>query len=126
MKVLHILVCALLGLTCSTIAAWAQEAKCPQGYSNDDCDRWYVERADKALSELVEKKIAERSRLSTRPDFPEAVKRTVTEAHRAWLSFREAECKAYVTASVMSARTERARYSSCLLRMTERRIAELN
>jgi uncharacterized protein YecT (DUF1311 family) len=115
----------LFALTVWPIAALAQDDKCPKGFSNDDCDGWHFEGADKVLTDVMDSKIVEQSKLTTRADVVEAIKRTSLEAHRAWVAFREAECRAYVAASVMSARTEKGRMASCLLLMTERRIAEV-
>jgi uncharacterized protein YecT (DUF1311 family) len=125
MKLAEGVVAGLLLLTFSPIAATAQTDSCPKGTSNDDCDRWRIERADQALSEALESRIAERSKLTTNPLVAEAVKQTAMEAHRAWLVFRDAACRAYVAESFISAMTERAKNASCVVRLTERRIAEL-
>ena len=106
-------------------AAHAQDGQCPKGYSNDDCDQWYFERADKTLTATVADRIKRRSEMTTRPESQKAIRTTIEEAHRAWLVFRDAECKAYVAEGVMSARTETARNASCRLAMTEQRIEEL-
>jgi uncharacterized protein YecT (DUF1311 family) len=118
-------VVALLLLAFSPIAATAQGESCPKGSSNDACDRWRIERADQALSEALESRIAQRSKLTTRPDVAEAVKRTAMEAQRAWLVFRDAACRAYVAESFISAMTERAKNASCVVRLTEQRTAEM-
>jgi uncharacterized protein YecT (DUF1311 family) len=125
MRMVEGAIAALLALTLCPIAASAQEERCPKGLSNDECDNWYFERADKVLTEPTANKIAEDSKMTTRPDLIEAIKQTGQEAHRAWVAFREAECKAYVAANVMSARTEMGKKMSCLLSLTQRRIAEV-
>jgi uncharacterized protein YecT (DUF1311 family) len=125
MKVAQGVMAALLLLAFTPVAALAQGDRCPTGYSNDQCDQWRLERADKALSDAIENMITERSKLTTRSDRAEAIKQTAMDAHRAWLVFRDAECKAYVAASVVSARTDRAKNASCLLRLTEQRTAEV-
>jgi uncharacterized protein YecT (DUF1311 family) len=125
MRIVEGAVVVLLALTLCPVTALAQDEKCPKGYSNDDCDNWYFERADKMLTDVVTSKIDANSKMTTRPDIIEAIKQTGQEAHRAWVAFREAECKAYVAANVMSARTEKGKKMSCLLSLTERRIAEV-
>ena len=110
----------------ASLAVSAQGDRCPAGYSNDDCDQWRVEQAEKVLSGAIEKRVARGTSLITRPAVIEAIKRTSMDAHRAWLAFREAECKAFVAANVASARTDRGKTMSCLLQITEQRIAEVN
>ena len=116
---------ALAGLAFCPTAVLAQEERCPKGYSNDQCDQWYFQRADKLLTDTVAATIAERSQLTTNVELIKAIKQTSSEAHRKWVAFRDAECKAAVAASVMSARTQKGRYAACLLVQTERRTAEL-
>jgi uncharacterized protein YecT (DUF1311 family) len=116
----------LTGVLLTSLAASAPGDRCPAGYSNDDCDQWSVEQAEKALSEAIEKRVARGISLTTRPAVIEAIKQTSMDAHRAWLAFREAECKAFVAANVASARTDRGKTMSCLLYITEQRIAEVN
>jgi uncharacterized protein YecT (DUF1311 family) len=125
MRIVEGAIVALLALTACPVAALAQDERCPKGLSNDDCDNWYFERADNALTELVASKIDQNSKMTTRPDIIEAIKQTGQEAHRAWVAFREAECKAYVAANIMSARTEKGKKAACLLSLTQRRIAEV-
>jgi uncharacterized protein YecT (DUF1311 family) len=120
-----IIVVGLLALTVLPASVLAQDDECPKGYSNDDCDQWGFERADKILTEAIASKIAERSKMTTNADLVEEIKSTALAAHRAWLAFRDAECKSYVAASFISARTERGRNASCLLSMTEQRVAQV-
>jgi uncharacterized protein YecT (DUF1311 family) len=119
-------VCFLMGLFFTPLAASAQGDRCPAGYSNDDCDEWRVDGAEKVLSQAIESRVARGTSLTTRPHLIEAIKQTSMDAHRAWLAFREAECKAFVAASIASARTDRGKKMSCLLHLTEQRIAEVN
>ena len=126
MKVLQSVTAAVFVLVFCPVAASAQGDKCPRGYSNDDCDKWHFERADIVLTEAIDRKIAQSSSMTTSPDIRDEIKRTALEAHRAWVAYREAECKAYAVANVTSARTQQGKYASCLLRLTEQRVAELN
>lgn len=103
----------------------ALAADCPAGSTNDDCDQWLFERADQTLSDMVKTKLAEQSRLTTKPDIAEKIHQTGRDAHLAWVAFRAKECEARATARVMSARTHRGLLASCRLSMTERRINEL-
>ncbi|MDB5598064.1 MAG: hypothetical protein JWN71_108 [Xanthobacteraceae bacterium] len=125
MRIVQGVMVALLVLTVCPVAASAQDDKCPKGLSNDECDQWHFERMDRLLSEAVASRIDASSKMTTRQDIIAAIKQTGQEAHRAWVAFREAECTAYVAANVMSARTERGKKASCLLSMTQRRIAEV-
>jgi uncharacterized protein YecT (DUF1311 family) len=125
MRIIECTVVALLALIAYPVAAPAQDDKCPRGGSNDDCAQWYFERVDQALTAIVADRIKRRSEMTTLPESREAIRTTIEEAHRAWLVFRDAECKAYVAEGVMSARPEAGRSTSCRLSMTERRIEEL-
>ena len=107
------------------LAALAQADQCPAGFSNDECDRWQFERADRQLSELVLREISELGKWSTDSRWQEEAKELLIEAQRTWEAFRTAECKARSTINVISARTLKAKNSACLLALTQRRIAEI-
>jgi uncharacterized protein YecT (DUF1311 family) len=106
--------------------ARAQDLPCPPGIgSNDACDRWQFEQADKALMLAIESKQAELERRSSRPDHIEQAKSYLLEAQREWVRFRDAECRARVAADMISARTLQALTSACLLSLTRQRIEEI-
>ena len=76
------------------VGALAQDERCPKGLSNDECAQWEFERADKVLTDVIADRIDAATRMTTRLDVIEAIKQTGQEAHRAWIAYREAECKA--------------------------------
>lgn len=107
-----------------TITASAQDDRCPTGISNDACDRWRFERADKTLSELVLSEISNLGKRSTNRLWQEEAKKLLLEAQSAWQAFRTAECKARSTVDVISARTREGKLSACLIALTQQRIAQ--
>ncbi len=115
----------LHALTVWPVGALAQDERCPKGLSNNECAQWEFERADKVLTEAIANKIDAATRMTTRLNIIEAIRQTGQEAHRAWIAYREAECKAHVTANVISAVPQESQKFSCLLSMTQRRIAEV-
>jgi uncharacterized protein YecT (DUF1311 family) len=107
-------------------AARAQDLPCPTGIgSNDACDQWQFEQADKALMRAIESKQAELERRSTRPDRIEQAKSYLMEAQREWVRFRDAECRARAAANMISARTQAGLTSACLFSLTRQRIDEI-
>ena len=107
------------------LTAFAQDDRCPTGFSNDACDQWRFERADKMLSELVVSEISDLGKWSTDRLWQEEAKKLLLEAHSAWQAFRAAECKARSTINVISARTRAGKLSACLLALTQQRIAQI-
>ena len=107
-------------------AARAQDLPCPPGIgSNDACDQWQFEQADKALMRAIESKQTEIERRSTRQDSIEQAKSHLTEAQREWVRFRDAECRARAAANMISARTREGLSSACLFSLTRQRIDEI-
>jgi uncharacterized protein YecT (DUF1311 family) len=106
------------------LTAFAQDDRCPTGISNDACDQWRFERADKALSELVLGEISNLGKRSTNRLWQEEAKTLLLEAQSAWQAFRTAECKARSTVDVISARTRAGKLSACLIALTQQRIAQ--
>jgi uncharacterized protein YecT (DUF1311 family) len=107
-------------------AARAQDLPCPPGIgSNDACDQWQFEQADKALMRAIESKQTEIERRSTRQDSIEQAKSYLTEAQREWVRFRDAECRARAAANMISARTREGLTSACLSSLTRQRIDEI-
>jgi uncharacterized protein YecT (DUF1311 family) len=105
--------------------AWAQDAQCPRGSSNDACDQWAFEQADKELALLVERKLSELDRRSTLQERTERAKSSLQEAQREWVRFRDAECRGRAAANMISARTPQGLTSACLSALTRRRIEEI-
>ena len=105
--------------------AFAQDDRCPTGISNDACDQWRFERADKTLSELVLGEISGLAKRSTDRLWLEQAEQLLLEAQSAWQAFRAAECKARSTINVISARTRAGKISACLLALTQQRIAQI-
>ena len=113
----------VLGLLMST--ADGQEAQCAGGMSNDKCDQWQFEQANKDLELFVASKVSEFDSRTTRKDLIEQIKAFITDAQRSWLIFRDLECKAVAAAQVQSARTRKGLTYSCLLELTQKRIKEI-
>jgi uncharacterized protein YecT (DUF1311 family) len=105
--------------------ARAQDLLCPRGISNDACDQWQLEAADKALTLAIESKQSEFERRSTRQDRKEQAKSYLLEAQREWVRFRDAECRAKAAANMISARTREGLTSECLSSLTRQRIEEI-
>jgi uncharacterized protein YecT (DUF1311 family) len=121
-------VAAMLALVLEAAApeARAQDLPCPPGIgSNDACDQWQFEQADKALLRAIESKQTELERRSSRPDSIEQAKSYLVEAQREWVRFRDAECRARVAADMISARTRTGLTSACLFALTRQRIEEI-
>jgi uncharacterized protein YecT (DUF1311 family) len=118
-------VAAALVLILGTLVATAraQDLRCPRA-SNDACDQWRFEEADKELMLVIESKQSELDKRSTRQDRNEQVKSYILEAQREWVRFRDAECRARVAANIISARTRAGLTSECLFSLTQRRIEE--
>jgi uncharacterized protein YecT (DUF1311 family) len=122
------IVAAMLAFALGAVApaARAQDLPCPPGIgSNDACDQWQFEQADKALMRAIESKQAELERRSTRPDRNEQAKSSLMEAQREWVRFRDAECRARAAANMISARTRVGLTSACLFSLTRQRIEEI-
>jgi uncharacterized protein YecT (DUF1311 family) len=121
------LVAAVLVLVLGALVptARAQDLPCPSGMSNDGCDQWGFEEADKELTLAIESKQSELDRRSTRQDRNEQVKSYMLEAQREWVRFRDAECRGRVAANIISARTRKGLMSECLLLLTRQRIEEI-
>jgi uncharacterized protein YecT (DUF1311 family) len=107
------------------LTAFARDDRCPTGISNDACDQWQFERADKTLSELILSEISGLGKRSTNRLWQEEAKKLLLEAQSAWQAFRAAECKARSTINVISARTRAGIISACLLVLTQQRIAQI-
>lgn len=106
--------------------AQAQDLPCPPGIgSNDACDQWRFEQADQALLRAIESKQAELERRSKWPDRNERAKSYLLEAQREWVRFRDAECRAWAAANMISARTPQGLISACLFSLTRQRIEEI-
>ncbi len=107
------------------LTVFAQDDRCPTGISNDACDQWRFERADKTLSELVLSEISNLGKRSTNRLWQAEAKKLLLEAQSAWQAFRTAECRARSTINVISARTRAGKFSACLLALTQQRIAQI-
>jgi len=103
------------------------EAACPPGVSGRACSDWLLQRAEEELAAAVERKQGDIDRRSTLIERTAAAKAYVIDAHREWLRFREAECRAQAAfETLISAMTPEAWTTSCRHRMTRRRIEELS
>jgi uncharacterized protein YecT (DUF1311 family) len=117
---------AALAASGSLGAANAGE-QCPAGIVGRACPHWLLERAEEEIAAAVERKRAEVDRRSTLVDRTTAAKTNLLAAHREWLRFREAECRAEASLETLrSAMTPEAWTVACLHRMTRRRIEELD
>jgi uncharacterized protein YecT (DUF1311 family) len=123
-RVVAAMLAVVLGAAAPT--ARAQDLPCPPEIgSNDACDQWQFEQADKALTHAIEIKQTELERRSSRPDRNEQAKSYLLEAQREWARFRDAECRARAAANMISARTRAGLTSACLLSLTRQRIEEI-
>jgi uncharacterized protein YecT (DUF1311 family) len=108
-------------------AAPARAQDCPGARGNDECDRMVFEQADAALTQAVEKRLADITRKWSPSPRAEAAKSLFSVAHREWLRFREAECEAYAAEkSLRSARTPVGLGYACRGSLTRLRIEEIS
>ena len=103
----------------------AQGLQCPPGSSNDACDQWQFEQADRALKALVEDKLLQLDRRSAIQARTAQAKSLLEEAQRQWERFRDAECEARAAANMISARTRQGLTAACLLALTRKRIEDI-
>ena len=112
-------------LLATALAPASAETACPPARSRD-CDRWYFEQADKALTDVVTaayKSIEE----FAKPETKQEAKAKLMDAHRAWTGWRDLECQAasawiYINPSAQP----REQYTlGCLHNLTVRRIDAL-
>ena len=115
----------LLVVLAQPLTASGQAPRCAPGMSNDACDQWQFEQADKQLGEVVNNKLSELARRSAIERSNEVARASLVEAQRVWQLFRDAECKAKVAANMVSARTRQGLTSACLLSLTQQRITDV-
>ena len=115
----------LLVVLAQPLTASGQAPRCAPGVSNDACDQWQFEQADKQLGEVVNNKLSELARRSAIERSNEVARASLVEAQRVWQLFRDAECKAKVAANMVSARTRQGLTSACLLSLTQQRITDV-
>jgi uncharacterized protein YecT (DUF1311 family) len=106
--------------------ASAQVQPCPRGTpSNDACDQWHFEQADKELASVVELALAKIDSFA-HPDTRQEAKERLHQAQRLWEQTREADCQAESAFMwLRSARTREGYTAACMHGLTVRRIAEL-
>lgn len=115
----------VLILAASVPTARAQILTCPPMGSNDACDQWQFEQADKALTSIVELTLAKIDSFA-HPDTRQEAKERFKQAQRLWKQMREADCQA-VSAFLWlrSARTRQGYTAACMRDLTAQRIVEL-
>jgi uncharacterized protein YecT (DUF1311 family) len=105
-------------------ASYAVQSDCPL-HSNDACDQWRFEQADKELTAIMESALAKIAQFASAETQQEATAR-LTEAHRQWLGLRENDCRAKAAFLYLrSARTAEGLTAACLAELTQRRVREL-
>ncbi len=106
--------------------ARAQILPCPRGMSsNDACDQWQFEQADKELAAIVELALTAIDSFA-HPNTLQEAKERLTQGHRLWGQRREVDCQAESAfVWLRSARTREGYTSVCMRDLTVRRIAEL-
>jgi uncharacterized protein YecT (DUF1311 family) len=116
----------MLMLGCVGSAACAQSLSCPAGLnSNDACDQWQFEQADKELASIVELALAEVDRFA-HSDTRQEAKERLNQAQQLWSQTRQLDCQAESALMwLRSARTRRGYTASCMHDLTVRRISEL-
>lgn len=114
MRRLHtrLIAAAAIGLT-SVMSAAAQ-------------NRADYERADAALTQAIEAKLADIGRRSTYADRVAEARSRFLAAQAEWQRFRESECAAHAAVAILiSARTPEGLTAACLYELTERRIKDI-
>ena len=119
---------AMLALILGVLApaARAQPLPCPREISsNDACDVWEFEQADKELTSIIE---LARTKIDSfaHPDTREEAKERLNQAHQLWRQTREVDCQAESALMwLRSARTRQGYTASCMYELTVRRGDEL-
>ena len=112
-----------IAILCGQDGAVAQ-ARCPHNTS-DACDQWHFEEIDKQLAQVVAEAV-EKIEKFAHPNARQEAKDALADSHRAFVTSREADCRA--EAAFMYLRTARTRGSytaSCMYYLTELRIARV-
>jgi uncharacterized protein YecT (DUF1311 family) len=98
---------------------------CPTGMSNDQCDRWRFERAERELASVVATALARIEEFAV-PDTRQEAKAELEQAQQAWVRTRNADCQSESAFQWhRSARTREGNTAACLTRLTTGRIEEL-
>jgi uncharacterized protein YecT (DUF1311 family) len=105
--------------------ARTQILPCPQMGSNDACDQWQLEQADKKLASIVELAVAKIDSFA-HPDTRQEAKERFDQAQRLWVQTREADCQAESAfVWLRSARTRQGYTAACMRDLTAGRVVEL-
>jgi uncharacterized protein YecT (DUF1311 family) len=123
LRLLAALMFALLLPGVAQSVAAAQD-RCPLK-SNDQCDQWSFEQADKELAGVAAATAAQIEHFAHADTRAEA-KDKFAEAQRTWAALRDLECQAESAFLwLRSARTREGNTASCKYRLTVARIAQL-
>jgi uncharacterized protein YecT (DUF1311 family) len=128
-KPMRILAALLAGFAMNCLANFssagrAEELTCPFK-SNDDCDRWEFEQADKRLTSALASAFAKIEAFA-HPDTRKEAKDSLEQAHSLWKQLREKDCQAESALMwLRSARTRKGYTAACLNDSVIKRIAEI-
>jgi uncharacterized protein YecT (DUF1311 family) len=93
--------------------------------SNDACDQWQFEQADKELASVVALALAKIDSFA-HPNTRQEAKQSLNQAQQLWRQTREVDCQAESAfVWLRSARTRQGYTAACMHQLTVRRIAEL-
>jgi uncharacterized protein YecT (DUF1311 family) len=118
----------LMGLVASVLFAGtlgvAAQSSCPLK-SNDACDQWAFEQADKELAAVIAAARIEIDRFA-HPDTRQEAGDALFAAHSLWVEMRAADCRADSALMwLRSARTREGYTAACMHAVTLRRIGEI-